>query len=64
MAESLYYAAPEKIRRFTIDLFVRGGMRAEDAACVADHLIAAQIRVDEMISHAGRVLRPHTAAHK
>ncbi len=44
MAESLYYVAPEKIRRFTIDLFVRGGMRAEDAACVADHLIDADLR--------------------
>ena len=47
------------IAQALIDFFKIQGNAGE---AVGGH--AAQIRVDEMISHAGRVLRPHTAAHK
>ena len=38
------YIKPAAIRRFVIDLFAKAGMEAQDAACVADNLIDADLR--------------------
>ncbi len=42
--EDVLYAAPEKVRAFTVALFVRAGMRENEAGMVADNLIDADLR--------------------
>ena len=42
--EEMLYAAPEKIRSFTVDLFTHAGMDPDGAGMVADNLIDADIR--------------------
>ena len=41
---STIYVDPQRIRRFVIDLFAQYGIDADDAGCVADNLIDADLR--------------------
>lgn len=42
--ETVRYVDPAKVKRFVVDLFGKYGVKAEDAAMVADHLIDADLK--------------------